>query len=128
MRNYRKSELATCLTSKRERPPRIHREELLRATRRGVLRVASSVFAYAGRAWPVAAMLARTFRCGSGKHKEAIAELRRSHSVVEDVGIAVAAGNKTQRSEEDTSELHALAYLVCRLLLFKKKKNKTTYT
>src|SRR5687767_15407825 len=30
------------------------------------------------------------------------------------------------RSEEHTSELQSLAYLVCRLLLEKKKKNKTT--
>src|SRR2546425_6856091 len=31
-----------------------------------------------------------------------------------------------QRSEEHTSELQSLAYLVCRLLLEKKKKNKCT--
>src|SRR5687767_15547604 len=31
---------------------------------------------------------------------------------------------KTVRSEEHTSELQSLAYLVCRLLLEKKKKNK----
>src|SRR2546425_2328375 len=30
-----------------------------------------------------------------------------------------------KRSEEHTSELQSLAYLVCRLLLEKKKKNKT---
>src|SRR3989441_2666453 len=32
--------------------------------------------------------------------------------------------NATNRSEEHTSELQSLAYLVCRLLLEKKKKNK----
>src|SRR2546425_6345623 len=32
-----------------------------------------------------------------------------------------------QRSEEHTSELQSLAYLVCRLLLEKKKKTKLTY-
>src|SRR5687767_15236121 len=32
------------------------------------------------------------------------------------------------RSEEHTSELQSLAYLVCRLLLEKKKKNKTKKT
>src|SRR2546425_9680805 len=32
--------------------------------------------------------------------------------------------DKTARSEEHTSELQSLAYLVCRLLLEKKKKNK----
>src|SRR5687767_15359938 len=31
------------------------------------------------------------------------------------------------RSEEHTSELQSLAYLVCRLLLEKKKKNKTQH-
>src|SRR2546423_11964691 len=31
------------------------------------------------------------------------------------------------RSEEHTSELQSLAYLVCRLLLEKKKKNHTTH-
>src|SRR5687767_15539769 len=34
----------------------------------------------------------------------------------------------TTRSEEHTSELQSLAYLVCRLLLEKKKKNKTPST
>src|SRR2546425_4793552 len=33
-----------------------------------------------------------------------------------------------RRSEEHTSELQLLAYLVCRLLLEKKKKNKTKHT
>src|SRR2546425_7304027 len=33
----------------------------------------------------------------------------------------------TVRSEEHTSELQSLAYLVCRLLLEKKKKNKHTH-
>src|SRR2546425_6996223 len=32
--------------------------------------------------------------------------------------------NSARRSEEHTSELQSLAYLVCRLLLEKKKKNK----
>src|SRR2546425_308551 len=38
-------------------------------------------------------------------------------------GVANAHG-LSQRSEEHTSELQSLAYLVCRLLLEKKKKNK----
>src|SRR2546425_1941290 len=37
---------------------------------------------------------------------------------------AVAADRVRQRSEEHTSELQSLAYLVCRLLLEKKKKIK----
>src|SRR3989441_8885171 len=36
------------------------------------------------------------------------------------------AGSGEERSEEHTSELQSLAYLVCRLLLEKKKKNKQT--
>src|SRR2546425_6574773 len=51
------------------------------------------------------------------------------------VGVFAGAGSATstdggaapaQRSEEHTSELQSLAYLVCRLLLEKKKKQKTT--
>src|SRR2546425_7481393 len=34
--------------------------------------------------------------------------------------------NRHDRSEEHTSELQSLAYLVCRLLLEKKKKNRIT--
>src|SRR3989441_7696973 len=33
----------------------------------------------------------------------------------------------SERSEEHTSELQSLAYLVCRLLLEKKKKNNSSY-
>src|SRR2546425_9512545 len=36
--------------------------------------------------------------------------------------------SEATRSEEHTSELQSLAYLVCRLLLEKKKKNKRTLT
>src|SRR2546425_6115995 len=35
---------------------------------------------------------------------------------------------RASRSEEHTSELQSLAYLVCRLLLEKKKKKTSTYT
>src|SRR2546425_2334590 len=38
------------------------------------------------------------------------------------------AGDVTDRSEEHTSELQSLAYLVCRLLLEKKKKNQSIIT
>src|SRR2546423_11222300 len=37
---------------------------------------------------------------------------------------AMGGGRNDVRSEEHTSELQSLAYLVCRLLLEKKKKNK----
>src|SRR2546423_2348994 len=38
-------------------------------------------------------------------------------------GASAEASNSITRSEEHTSELQSLAYLVCRLLLEKKKKN-----
>src|SRR2546425_7947392 len=41
------------------------------------------------------------------------------------IGLAVEAVGR-DRSEEHTSELQSLAYLVCRLLLEKKKKQKST--
>src|SRR2546425_8188074 len=49
---------------------------------------------------------------------------------IQDIGrVAASAHGKGAlclvRSEEHTSELQSLAYLVCRLLLEKKKKNKT---
>src|SRR2546425_9440433 len=40
-------------------------------------------------------------------------------------GLAHGGVGQEGRSEEHTSELQSLAYLVCRLLLEKKKKNKT---
>src|SRR5205823_11717091 len=48
-----------------------------------------------------------------------------SFGAADDRGLAPAVGaSPTSRSEEHTSELQSLAYLVCRLLLEKKKKNK----
>src|SRR5205823_10997585 len=41
--------------------------------------------------------------------------------------ICFTMANPRPRSEEHTSELQSLAYLVCRLLLEKKKVNKTSY-
>src|SRR2546425_7226285 len=42
----------------------------------------------------------------------------------EAIVAALASERKSLRSEEHTSELQSLAYLVCRLLLEKKKKNR----
>src|SRR2546425_5730770 len=39
--------------------------------------------------------------------------------------VQPSAGRQVLRSEEHTSELQSLAYLVCRLLLEKKKNNRT---
>src|SRR2546425_5355902 len=54
-------------------------------------------------------------------------EVRRLHNLgmqTKFIGFD-AVENINYRSEEHTSELQSLAYLVCRLLLEKKKKNKT---
>src|SRR2546425_11690426 len=50
-----------------------------------------------------------------------LADLKAMHARVREEGI------KEFRSEEHTSELQSLAYLVCRLLLEKKKKNHNTH-
>src|SRR2546425_7307580 len=45
------------------------------------------------------------------------------HAAIErNIGVAVFSLEMSKRSEEHTSELQSLAYLVCRLLLEKKKK------
>src|SRR3989441_6630964 len=43
--------------------------------------------------------------------------------VVEEIAFQAREDKRVDRSEEHTSELQSLAYLVCRLLLEKKKKN-----
>src|SRR3989441_9201576 len=57
--------------------------------------------------------------------------LRRSRPArprqVSDHRAVPAASAASDRSEEHTSELQSLAYLVCRLLLEKKKKNHTSH-
>src|SRR2546425_3518448 len=50
--------------------------------------------------------------------REMIQSLREASQAIENGQVV--------RSEEHTSELQSLAYLVCRLLLEKKKKNNTT--
>src|SRR5205823_9897726 len=56
----------------------------------------------------------RALACGAGDHAE------RLHPAAQPVGE----DPPDLRSEEHTSELQSLAYLVCRLLLEKKKKRK----
>src|SRR2546425_7834468 len=59
------------------------------------------------------------------------AQARRSPAVTPRAGAPIVlvlldeAGNAQERSEEHTSELQSLAYLVCRLLLEKKKTTAT---
>src|SRR2546425_6815439 len=50
---------------------------------------------------------------------------QRKDDAPEDLPSAAAPSPQPDRSEEHTSELQSLAYLVCRLLLEKKKKNCT---
>src|SRR2546425_4984517 len=60
-------------------------------------------------------------------HVECVAVDRHPADDVGDRQLGVAAlRGEPQRSEEHTSELQSLAYLVCRLLLEKKKNTKRT--
>src|SRR2546425_4263990 len=52
---------------------------------------------------------------------------RRRSEQPRDEGGYLAATSCSRRSEEHTSELQSLAYLVCRLLLEKKKKKDSRY-
>src|SRR2546425_9083824 len=64
------------------------------------------------------------FRSIEGVRGDLFGELREEAHLAGDVN-AVIFGQVVSRSEEHTSELQSLAYLVCRLLLEKKKKKKT---
>src|SRR2546425_6859169 len=64
-----------------------------------------------------------------GRYEEAIANYKRALALNPrlpatqiNLGLAYFKKGDFQRSEEHTSELQSLAYLVCRLLLEKKKK------
>src|SRR2546425_8499444 len=52
--------------------------------------------------------------------------LRRA--AISNLRVAFPEWGDAQRSEEHTSELQSLAYLVCRLLLEKKKKNESRHS
>src|SRR2546425_6609104 len=58
--------------------------------------------------------------------KSEILELKNTINTMVDQLNAFASEETRVRSEEHTSELQSLAYLVCRLLLEKKKNNQTT--
>src|SRR2546425_9201341 len=61
--------------------------------------------------------------------KRGIRKTRTAMQITLELPDDVAQGLEAQvRSEEHTSELQSLAYLVCRLLLEKKKKNKNYTT
>src|SRR3712207_8653489 len=82
------------------------------------------------------------FRSGAGERHEVLAHERPvALDAVDAVGAALdlrhrahpgeAGGDEAadkRRSEEHTSELQSRQYLVCRLLLEKKKKNKSQYS
>src|SRR2546425_5457304 len=57
---------------------------------------------------------------------DAVPEVARVQRERLELDVALGAmGHRRDRSEEHTSELQSLAYLVCRLLLEKKKKSQT---
>src|SRR2546425_9109225 len=57
------------------------------------------------------------------------ADLNEAYAKLSSIGITPEEGERYgSRSEEHTSELQSLAYLVCRLLLEKKKKQKSKST
>src|SRR2546425_6279700 len=65
----------------------------------------------------------RDWRCGSGGRRVGGPASRGESMLV--AGAAVGAHRQRLRSGEHTSELQSLAYLVCRLLLVKKKNVKS---
>src|SRR5205823_8827654 len=74
--------------------------------------------------WPVVAGAVATATIGwlvaSGPHRTSVAVLGLGNAT-RDTTLTYLADGLAQRSEEHTSELQSLAYLVCRLLLEKKK-------
>src|SRR2546425_2176559 len=62
------------------------------------------------------------FRSGRGRRR--CAPSGRARQDRRAPGLAATAADRCRRSEEHTSELQSLAYLVCRLLLEKKKKTR----
>src|SRR2546425_8280200 len=61
------------------------------------------------------------------RHDEDHGPVPRVQRVLQDYGADVVNAHGSEgRSEEHTSELQSLAYLVCRLLLEKKKKTKSS--
>src|SRR2546425_3819936 len=69
-----------------------------------------------------ATTIPRTGAGGNCRHCRGYGRHRRRNALA---GCRVELKCRVTRSEEHTSELQSLAYLVCRLLLEKKKKNKT---
>src|SRR2546425_4826019 len=63
-----------------------------------------------------------------GLHVDAVARVGDQVVELAHAGQQADVGHADQRSEEHTSELQSLAYLVCRLLLEKKKKQKEHWT
>src|SRR2546425_9616014 len=61
---------------------------------------------------------------GAGRYRRVIQTAER-RSEEKGLLLKVGAATFSSRSEEHTSELQSLAYLVCRLLLEKKKNNET---
>src|SRR2546425_7636918 len=72
--------------------------------------------------------LALTFVAGGAKRVVTVDKFYSKRDPEQQRRIYQAMRERLDRSEEHTSELQSLAYLVCRLLLEKKKKNHSQYT
>src|SRR2546425_6742068 len=59
--------------------------------------------------------------CSQGAQRAVFCAVRVADFLAEGAGWGASPGRGGERSEEHTSELQSLAYLVCRLLLEKKK-------
>src|SRR3712207_7078777 len=64
-------------------------------------------------------------RPGGHQPAPSVSTVRSTQSTTESLGLSAA--KRALRSEEHTSELQSRQYLVCRLLLEKKKKKKCRY-
>src|SRR3712207_7735352 len=71
--------------------------------------------------------LFRSIETAAALYEESLAVARRLENTRGIAGLLISLGRVALRSEEHTSELQSRQYLVCRLLLEKKKNNITLH-
>src|SRR5687767_15647703 len=72
--------------------------------------------------FPYTTLFRSALRDSRGRQDGRLGRRHRDHQVVPTAGEGAGDPREVDRSEEHTSELQSLAYLVCRLLLEKKKQ------